>query len=165
MNLYLLRHGEAIPPNGTISDNARTLSDRGRNDIEGAARLLSRLSPSVTRIVTSPLVRAGQTGEILRGALPWHPTVSQSENLSPGFRRAALLEELAGMNEQDIVAVGHQPDLTGLISYLISGPLLALEMDPGSLAALTVTNMPGGPTGRLRWLLNPGLIRSLNGNQ
>ncbi len=164
MNLYLLRHGDAIPSKGTEPDSARELSDRGRGDVEGAGRLLSRLTPSITRILASPLVRAGQTAEIVKGALPGQPEVTLSPNLVPGFRRANLLQELSGLTDQCVLAIGHQPDLTGLIAHLISGASLNLEMEPGSLAALTVTTIPEVPAGRLRWLLNPALIRSLNGN-
>jgi phosphohistidine phosphatase len=165
MILYHLRHGEAVPPNGTITDAARTLSDRGRADIERAGGLLSRLTPPVTRILTSPLVRAVQSAEILSRTIPSHPAVAQSENLIPGFRVNSLLEELARLGEENLVAVGHQPDLTGLISHLLSGSRLNLEMQPGSLASLEVGPMRGELAGHLRWLLTPALIRSLNGNQ
>ena len=165
MILYLLRHGEALPPDGTITDRERALSERGRTDIEGAGRLLSRLRPEVARVVTSPLVRAVQTAEIVSRTIPWHPTVIPSENLVPGFRLASLLDELLGMKEEHLVAVGHQPDMTGLISHLLSGPRLDLDMQPGALAALEVGLNKDGPAGRLRWLLSPHLIRSLNGNQ
>ena len=164
MILYLLRHGQAVPSNGTITDSARSLSDQGRTDSEGVGRLLARLTPSVEKVLTSPLVRAVQTAENVSAAMPWHPAVSRSENLVPGFRQTGLLNELASLKEQHVLAVGHQPDLTGLISYLISGPALHLEMEPGSLAALTVTHRKEGHIGILHWLVSPMLIRSLNGN-
>jgi len=165
MNLYLLRHGEAVPPDGTITDAARTLSNRGRTDIENAGRILSRLKPGIVRVVTSPFVRAVETAEIVSSIIPWHPAVSRSENLVPGFRVKDLLDELAVLKEENLVAVGHQPDLTALISHLLSGPLLDLEMQPGSLAALEFSLKREGATGRLRWLLTPTLTRSLNGNE
>ena len=165
MNLYLLRHGEAVPPNGTITDAARTLSDRGRTDIERVGQLLSRITPAVARVVTSPLVRAVETAEIVSSIIPWHPAVSCSGNLVPGFRVKDLLDELDGLKEENLLAVGHQPDLSALISHLLSGPQLDLEMQPGSLAAVEFVMKREGATGRLRWLLTPGLTRSLNGNE
>jgi phosphohistidine phosphatase SixA len=106
-----------------------------------------------------------ETAEIVSSVLPWHPVVSRSENLVPGFRATSLLDEIVRMNEDNLVAVGHQPDLAGLISYLLSGTRLGLDMQPGTLAALDFVMKPEGPDGRLRWLLSPTLIRSLNGNQ
>ena len=114
MNLYLLRHGEAVPPNGTMTDAERTLSDRGRTDIERVGRILSRLTPAVARVVTSPLVRAVETAEIVSSVIPWHPAVSRSGNLVPGFRVKDFLGELADLKEENLLAVGHQPDLTAL---------------------------------------------------
>ncbi len=165
MNLYLLRHGEAVPPNGTMTDAERTLSDRGRTDIERVGRILSRLTPAVARVVTSPLVRAVETAEIVSSVIPWHPAVSRTENHVPGLLVKDFLGELAGGKEETILAVGHQPDLTALISHLLSGPQLDLEMPPGSLAAVEFFLKREGATGRLRWLLPPALTRSLNGNE
>ena len=66
MNLYIARHAEALALGGTIVRDAdRRLSPRGEDDAALMGRALARLDPDVDIIVTSPLVRSIETGEIV----------------------------------------------------------------------------------------------------
>ena len=72
MNLYLMRHGIAVAADepGISSDSARPLTPKGIKRIRRAARGLRRLGISFDAILTSPLVRARQTAEIVAD-YPW----------------------------------------------------------------------------------------------
>jgi phosphohistidine phosphatase len=159
VNLYLVRHAEAVPVGGRILRDAdRTLSARGEEDSALMGRWLAGIDPDVDSIVTSPLVRAKRTAEILLREMSDHPALHVSEHLAPGFSHAPLLEELSALDRGGgIVAVGHQPDLSMFIAFLIADRAqVAVAMEPGAIAHLRVRTSAGRLESQLRWLLTPG---------
>ena len=128
MNLYLARHGEAVATGGSVVRDAdRPLSVRGEEDAVLMGRVLARICPSLEMVITSPLVRAVRTGEIMGNEVSSHPVFSVSNHLAPGFRHKNLYDDLMMLCANgDVLAVGHQPDLSGFIAYLISSPASAL---------------------------------------
>ncbi len=162
MNLYLIRHAEALPVGGAVTRDAdRHLSPRGEEDAMLMGRALSLLDPGVDIIVTSPLVRAVETGEIIGKEITGHPIMHVSEHLAPGFNDKALFRELLSLGAgSNIVAVGHQPDLSDFVSFLIaSGQAASIAMTAGSIAKLVVEGSE--PEGHLAWLLTPEAVRGL----
>jgi phosphohistidine phosphatase len=164
MNLYLARHGEAVATGGSIVRDAdRPLSVRGEEDAALMGRMLARLCPALEMVVTSPLLRAVRTGEIIGNEISSHPIFTVSNHLAPGFRHKSLYDELVILcGDGDVLAVGHQPDLSGFIGYLISGSASAtVVMAPGAVARLTVTKGKTRPDAALDWLLTPQVAKSL----
>ena len=96
------------------------------------------------RICTSPLVRAVQTAEILAERIGFRGPLVVTEELSPGFDRAALRKILADCEgAAEVALVGHEPDLGDLVASLLSlrspsplkkGGVVALRLPrPGTL--------------------------------
>ena len=163
MNLYLLRHADAVPVGGAVTqDSRRPLSPRGEDDAMLMGRALALLEPNVDIIVTSPLVRAIETGEIIGKEISDHPVMHVSEHLAPGFRDNALFRELLALGGgSNMIAVGHQPDMSDFVSYLIAGSEGAsVAMSAGSVAKVVVEGSE--PQGLLAWLLTPEAVRSLH---
>lgn len=164
MNLYLARHGEAVATGGSVVRDAdRPLSVRGEEDAVLMGRVLARICPSLEMVITSPLVRAVRTGEIMGNEVSSHPVFTVSNHLAPGFRHKNLYDDLMMLCANgDVLAVGHQPDLSGFIAYLISSPASALvAMAPGAVARLTVPSGKTRAAATLEWLLTPQVARSL----
>jgi phosphohistidine phosphatase len=166
MNLYLARHGEAVATGGSVVRDAdRPLSARGEEDAALMGRVLVRICPSLAMVITSPLVRAVRTGEIMGKQIGSHPVFSVSEHLSPGFRFKNLYDELlTRCGDHDVLAVGHQPDLSGFIAYMISGSASSpatVAMVPGAIALLSVRGGKTRPDAALEWLLTPQVAKSL----
>jgi phosphohistidine phosphatase len=114
MQLYLVRHADASSGD---PDELRPLSDEGR---EQARELGERLrddgvAPDV--VLTSPLLRARETGEALARATG--STSETDERLAPGATAETLREAIYGRGEH-VVVVGHQPDC-GHIAATLSG--------------------------------------------
>jgi phosphohistidine phosphatase len=65
MELYLIRHGIAEDKQPDIKDEERSLTKEGRQKTEKVAQKIKKLGLQFEVIVTSPLVRARQTAEIL----------------------------------------------------------------------------------------------------
>jgi len=164
MNLYLIRHGEAVRVGGAITRDAdRFLTPRGEEDARRAGKALTRIDGSVRLVMTSPLLRAIQTGRLVGTAFTTALPVEPSERLVPGFRHKALLEELAvRTGEESVVIVAHQPDLTQFISWLIADSASAsIGMAPGAVAHVTIAPPVSSGEATLRWLLTPEIIQTL----
>lgn len=163
MRLYVVRHGDAIARGGgAATDAERPLSTQGEAEARAAGRLLSRVDPAIALVLTSPAVRAVDTGRLIGEALRARPEVRPSERLKPGSRIDAILADVFAAGRDSVVAVGHQPDLGMLIGWLIAdqGPA-SLALPPGTVACVELQPDIQMPRASLRWLVPPDLMRQL----
>lgn len=129
--LWLLRHGEA-EPHGTRPDPDRRLTPRGERQSLDAGRAMAALGLSFEAVFTSPRVRALETARLACEALGGEPVVH--EPLSAGWSGRDALELLAGLDEGSrLLAVGHEPDFSGIVRDLAGG---AVQMKKGGVAGL-----------------------------
>jgi phosphohistidine phosphatase len=137
MQLYLLRHGPADNrETWKGNDSLRPLTEKGQRKMRAAAEGLKRQNLGVDTLITSPLVRASQTAEIVGAAL--RLPVTEQEALSPGFGLAQLAGLLTIYTEaRGLMLVGHEPDFSLLIGRLIVSRGNALvTMKKGACCAL-----------------------------
>jgi len=116
MRLYLVRHAEAAPGE---PDELRPLTPEGRRQ---ARELGRRMRDELTRpeaILTSPLLRARETGGELSRAL--EVAAEPDERLAPGATVEDVRAVLAGRGDP-VVVVGHQPDCGQVAAALSGGP-------------------------------------------
>jgi phosphohistidine phosphatase len=163
MILYLVRHAEAMPVGGGIQrDVDRQLSPRGEGDAALMGKTLATLDCNCGLILTSPLVRAVRTGEIFRNSFVTPVRVRASDNLAPGFRYKALVEELS--TERSVpamIAIGHQPDLSHFIAFLIADAThTAVAMPACAVARIDFESDDLREGATLQWLLTPDIIRA-----
>jgi phosphohistidine phosphatase len=150
MELYFLRHGEAEPaaPGGT--DDARQLTDRGRQETLVVAQALHRAGVRPEVILTSPFLRARQTGEALEEVFGVSARVE--ERLRSGCTLGDIQDVLADRPEARFVLVGHEPDVSRMVGRLIGDA--RVKMQTSCLARVEAEQVePGG--GTLIWLLSP----------
>jgi|SRR5689334_6361203 phosphohistidine phosphatase SixA len=116
MRLYLVRHAEAAPGE---PDELRPLTPEGRQQ---ARDLGQRMRDELTHpeaIVTSPLLRARETGGELSRAL--EVEAETDERLAPGATADDVRAVLAERGDP-VVVVGHQPDCGQIAAALSGGP-------------------------------------------
>lgn len=129
MRVTLIRHAEA--GDDAPRDEARALTSRGRGDARRMGRALARRGIELDLLVTSPLVRAIQTAEIVAAAVDYRARVEVSDLLVPegaasrvlGFLKA--LGEAVGRGEPDnrsIALVAHEPILSAVAAALTQQP-------------------------------------------
>jgi phosphohistidine phosphatase len=143
--VYLVRHAKAEPGGPSMQDAARRLTVEGRrrfNLLLGA--LGGRLS--ARRIVSSPLVRARQTAELLASATG--ATIAEDERLASGVSGGPELLALVREAAADTALVGHNPEIAEAVARVAGKDL---EVKPGAVAALDVE----GKDVRLAWLQAP----------
>src|SRR5437016_1261613 len=108
-----MRHGDAVGLSDKIpTDAERTLSVLGRRQVDHAAEGLRRRQLVPEAIVSSPLIRARETAEILARVLKL-PGVVTSPDLAPQGSApeiGRLLKQYA--RTSSLLLVAHQPDLT-----------------------------------------------------
>ena len=151
MNLYLVRHGEAMREG---EDAARPLNARGREEVRRLATHLARLGVRVGEIRHSPKARAAQTAEIIAGALGARARVS--EGLLPEDDPTPIAAT-ASLATDDVMLVGHLPHLGRLASLLVLGDdaRSLSELRTGGLLRLQRES----GLWRLGWALTPSALR------
>jgi phosphohistidine phosphatase len=131
--IYLLRHGDAEDGDG--DDAARQLTEKGERQAENAGRALAKLGAEIDACLTSPKVRAADTGKLACQALGIEPEVA--EELRGGSFDAPGLAAGRG----DVLLIGHEPDFSGEVARLTGAKVklrkggLAI-VDGGTLIAL-----------------------------
>jgi phosphohistidine phosphatase len=168
MNLYLLRHGIAAAAGdepGIESEGERPLTLKGVKRMRKAAKGLRRMGIAFDAILTSPLLRARQTAEIVAEALGLESQLQEISGLAPESSVENLLFGLKRFqNREHLLLVGHQPLLGATAAFLLHGkdrPHLDIELKKGGLCAIEIDALPPGEPGTLHWLLAPKQLRML----
>lgn len=151
MELFLIRH--AIAEDGD-DDDARALTKKGRARFGAVVALLDALGVRFDRVLHSPKLRAVQTADCLRALVdgPFEVT-----NHLVGAPSKALLAACEG---DRVALVGHEPMLSALLAWLVTGEVSggSFELKKGAVACLEGQPAPGGMT--LRWLVPPRVARA-----
>jgi phosphohistidine phosphatase len=150
--LWLLRHGEAVP-HESKPDAERELTARGERQAIAAGAGLARLGVEFSACYTSPKVRARDTARLACQALNIEPV--ESDELANGFDRDAALE-LAYAHGDDgrVLVVGHEPSFSQVVHDLTGG---RIDFKKGGVAAVSVER----GSGELLMLLRPRELESL----
>src|SRR6516164_7855601 len=117
-----MRHGpaEEAAPSGVDAD--RALTPVGRDRVRSVAKELAAAGEEPLQIVTSPLVRAVQTAEIVaittklsdRGG-----SVEVRREVAPGGDSVKLAYRLAVEGAKRVMLVGHEPDLSSMVARML----------------------------------------------
>jgi phosphohistidine phosphatase len=160
--LYLVRHAVAEERGDEWPDDAkRPLSDEGASRMRKAARGLDRLGVTLDVVVTSPLVRAKQTAELVAGALNPRPPIVTAESLAPDGTFQEIIADLEKQSKRTRIAiVGHEPGIGEFAARLI-GSRHSIDFKKGAVCRIDVDALPPSGPGDLRWLLTTKILRSI----
>jgi phosphohistidine phosphatase len=130
MYLYLIRHGIAEDPDPLLDpimrDESRVLTKLGRKKIAQVANRLQRLDLSFDLIITSPLIRARQTADILIDQ-QISTKLAISEDLKPAGNLPAWLmnwnDQSPTTDIANLALIGHEPNLSNWAELLIFGKI------------------------------------------
>lgn len=162
MQLLLLRHGIAEDGHARLSDFDRALTARGRAELAHIARGLQRLKITPDAILSSPLVRAWQTAELVA------PALGREAEIVDGLASGADWEDFQQLIEQwsasgSLMLVGHEPDLSMVAAVLVGAPEGSLVLKKAGLIRVDIDGPVQPGRGRLRWLLTPRQLVLLGG--
>ena len=180
MKLLVIRHAWAMDKNEfrkrSSNDDLRPLTAGGGRKMKKNARGLRKIAPQLGVLVSSPLLRAIQTTQIVAQVYDQHD-FEQIHELRPEEPPETLLKWLRGLRragrkvaEQTVTIVGHEPHLSGLIYWLMAGrkkgvtksAKSTIELRKGGAALLEFygARLDAGRV-RLLWLLTPAQLRAL----
>jgi phosphohistidine phosphatase len=141
--LWLLRHAEA-EPHGARPDAERMLTERGEGQARTAGSALARMQATFAEVLFSPKVRARRTAELAaegwseeqRQALRVHPPLAED------FQAREALDALSGIpDDERLLIVGHEPDLSKVVGDLTGG---RIDLKKGGLAVVRLERSTGG---------------------
>jgi phosphohistidine phosphatase len=115
MELFVIRHAEAVDQRRGLVDAERPLTGGGRERFRKVARGLGRLEIELDLLLHSPLTRAKQTASLLRELV--RGEVAETALLTRAPRR----ELLALFRGDRVGVVGHSPHVGELCAWLVTG--------------------------------------------
>lgn len=164
---YLVRHAIAEERGSAWPDDAlRPLSAGGVTRMTLVVRGLAALDVTIDQVVSSPLVRARQTADLLVGGLHRRASgrrpaeVIALPALAPGAAPDVTMAAVATATDASAVAlVGHEPDL-GLLAAWLLGADRPLPFKKGAVCRIDVRRWPArAGAGQLIWFAPPKLLR------
>jgi phosphohistidine phosphatase len=166
MQLLIVRHAIAEDPEVFAhtgrDDSERPLTDAGRDKMRRAAAGLVTLVPSIDVLGSSPYTRAMQTAQIVAEAYGIR-AIETLDALVPEAPFARFLTWIEPPRASGVVAaVGHEPHLSGLVTWLVSGLAESrVAMKKGGACLIEFEGQAGAGAGVLQWLVTPGQLREL----
>jgi phosphohistidine phosphatase len=167
MKLLIIRHAiaedrEEFARTGK-DDRLRPLTDDGRKRMKQGARGLKSLVPEVGLLATSPLTRAAQTGAVLDSVYGGLSEVEIKE-LAPESSPVEFLSWLRRQTVETVAVVGHEPSISLIVSWLLTGTEKRIfSFRKGGACLLEFAGEVGAGTASLLWALTPALLRDLAG--
>jgi phosphohistidine phosphatase len=150
--LWLLRHGEAVP-HESKPDADRELTARGERQAIAAGEGLARLGVEFEACYTSPKIRARDTARLACQALNIDPV--EVDVLGDGFDRDDALELLlAHGDDARVLVVGHEPSFSQVVYDFTGG---RVDFKKGGVAAVRAERAAA----ELLLLLRPRELESL----
>jgi phosphohistidine phosphatase len=128
--LFLVRHAEAARGE---PDELRPLTPLGRQQARELGRRLAADGVQPAVVLTSPLLRARETGEEIARATS--ASAQPDERLAPGATAGDVRDAVEGRGDE-VVVVGHQPDcgqiaaeLTGVEPDFPTAGMCVIDLD------------------------------------
>jgi phosphohistidine phosphatase len=140
VDVFLVRHAEAIDETLELRDPMRHLTAHGREQARALGDRMRWHDCTPIQIWSSPLVRAVQTAELLATGLETNVAVEVAPLLAPGEDARAIINALKALTG-DVVLVGHEPGMSALATLLVG-------KDVGTIAKAEAIRIADG---QLRW--------------
>ena len=163
MDLLVLRHGEAGKRSPLPGDFKRTLTPEGRQEIIDLSNGLKSLEIKLDYVLTSPLLRAKNTAEIVAKSLKYKGKIEELVSLKPEGSKLEFYSALSKLKRDSLVLiVGHEPYLSEMISQAISQSDCRINLKKAGLARMRVLSILPKLKGDLRWLVTPKLLKKIS---
>ncbi len=152
MNVFILRHGQAVP--FAQGDSSRALTDEGRDEVRRVCKESENALANVERIFHSPYLRAVETSEIVE--LFTKGSRESSPLLTPDGHAKNVIELLFNLRQRfkSVLLVSHQPLVGELVSLMAGVEPGRYPMGTASLVSFSC-DPPADACCELNWLRRP----------
>lgn len=153
MKLYLMRHGDAVSEH---SDPNRPLSPKGKADVQKVAGFLKAANIKVNEVYHSTKLRTEETARIVQSAINPKAKLVRKDFLSPDDPIDKIVEDLT-QRKDDLMLVGHLPQLPRIISRLVLGDenRFVISLDTSTIAAMYRDSQGHW---QIVWIVGPSLL-------
>lgn len=144
MDLFLMRHAVAAGQLPNQDDGQRPLTEEGQRHQRLVVQALAPLLGPLDHLLTSPLVRARQTSDIVAEALGYTGRIHETTVLAEDCTVRAVCNLLYGYSDDArVLCVGHEPDMSRLSAvFLDAQGRSTIAFQPGSVIGLTFRGRP-----------------------
>jgi phosphohistidine phosphatase len=126
VQVYLVRHAEAVAETLSLRDRDRHLTVAGRAQARALGDRLRWHDCMLVQLWSSPLIRAVQTAELVAAGLACDLPVEALAALAPDENPrdviAALTALAAARPDASVLVVGHEPGLSAVGALLVGEP-------------------------------------------
>ena len=165
MEIILIRHAkaESRDANTWPDDDVRPLTAEGRAEQRAATRAMKKMGIKFDFLVTSPLLRARETTDIMAKGYRWAEPPQVAEEMGHGYSPGAVVKLLAKFPPNAVVAlVGHEPDLSDLTAALVTKDgRLNIAVKKSGVVGIEFDGAAEAGKGTLLFHLKPGHLRKL----
>jgi len=165
MEIILIRHAkaESRDANTWPDDDVRPLTAEGRAEQRAATRAMKKMGIKFDFLVTSPLLRARETTDIVAKGYRWAEPPQVAEEMGHGYSPGAVVKLLAKFPPSAVVAlVGHEPDLSDLTAALVTKDgRLNIAVKKSGVVGIEFDGAAEAGKGTLLFHLKPGHLRKL----
>lgn len=157
MRIYLVRHGDADAevPEG-LGDEARALTAKSRQVLAAHFSSLADRMTGLDLVLTSPLVRAVQTAQILALIQKHEGLLHAHRSLVPEMPVGTLDSVLREHPGRNLVLVGHQPSMGAMAAHLLGIPSFPKSVSPGTVIGIESFEEGASPPAKLLFYAAPG---------
>ncbi len=158
MEIYILRHGIAEDGKPGQADSGRRLTPEGKEKLAKILACARKAGVQPDVMLSSPYKRAMETAELARQHLKLDKPIIETEVLTPMERAEKVWDEIRiHKDARQVMVVGHEPQLSSVVCYLIGTSSGHVELKKGAIARVDVESIGIRPQGILVWLLTAKL--------
>lgn len=163
MDLYLLRHAIAVQRGlAHYPNDDRPLTQKGIQKMKKEAQGIAKLAGSFDIILSSPLVRAYDTARITAEAVKYRKKIERCKKLLPESSLSDFMSLLQEYREhKSVLVVGHEPNMSTIVSALLGSPHSAVEFKKGSLCKIRISGVSSVRHGTLIFHVTPKQLRAM----
>ncbi len=154
MKIFFIRHAEAInyETETVKNDEYRFITPHGRKVTRKVTKALKEEFKDLQKIISSPLIRAVQTAEIIADELKFKFDVEPVNELKNESSVSAVLKLIDRNSDMDSIAlVGHEPQISMLVRTFSNRKDLS-EFDKSSVCLIDFEK--AGASGKFKWYFN-----------
>ncbi|GMU86617.1 MAG: phosphohistidine phosphatase SixA [Ignavibacteriales bacterium] len=153
MNVYLIRHGEAESGGYSVTDFERRLTPHGKKVVKKAAEYWKKIIPLPDLIVSSPLLRAKETAEIVHDVFGVKSAIVFDRLLAGNTDTDSVCEMINIFGVNSVMLFGHEPDMSTHLSNMTTGGHLHVEFKKAMIARISFPSRAGRGRGALEFLI------------
>ncbi len=150
MELILIRHAHAEI---SYPDEKRNLTLSGIKEFQNNCNLLMQKIDSIDLILSSPLTRAVQTGDILDKTYGLKDSFFVEKSLSPGCDFNDIIDLATIYNVERLVCIFHLPDIAYNFTKFCPTASQVFDFNPGTIAAISFEEKIIEGNGKLKFFI------------